>query len=631
MQLNQKNEPTDTLNAAGTTGRSTAQASCTLADVAKALETDGLGYSAASREAYLRALRRHTRITGCRAETISADPVALDSQAKQIAWVAHGFASEKAFRLHWAKVIGPAKRLAGRNSESAAANKSDAWRQVAAAITELPLDRDVAIAMRARWASLSRMATRFEIATPAEFDAARVLQIAEAMDTKRQRLRENVVALNRLIEMREHHEALSMLPAHPVPVPPQRPRQLIDWDALPHALNAELERVLDCLANGRATGATVMATVTLTDVVQTANTKAFERQKPATIQLTRAAVSWSIAGQLACGRQASDLTSLEDLCTPLAAAQAAEAQFARQQATGTYNPTSAGPYQYTSILCRLATRFYVVDASTGEQWKRLLNALRIDRDVGKIATKHQKLLDELLNSRRMQRAWLTLDQRAWDAAEALRRRPTLTRSERREMVQIAEFAVLMTILIRTLPTRLATLPEITFRGEAPFLRLPRARGDNAFLDLPPKSVKNARRMLVEIPEESLAMIRGYLKHFRPIALEQPRVAAWLRAQNQTDCDYLIPGISAGGRRSRSSVAMLVKRGLRAFGFTGVTTHVVRHFMAQLLLEADPNAIGVAADWLGDTRRTIETHYRISDARSAARHGRKLLYGDSDAR
>lgn len=610
----------------------TAQTSSTLADIVRALETDGLGYAVASREALLRALRRHARVLGRRSEVIPADPNMLAAQAKSIAWAAHGFASEKAFRLHCAKVMGPAKRLAKRLSGPCLVTLGgEAWRQVAKAIHELPLDQDEAIMMRARWSSLTRMAERFEIASPADLDAARVLEINEVMETTRKRLRENIAALNRLIAMREHHEALTVLPTSPLLVPSRRPRQLVNWDLLPEPLKAEVEHVLECLAEGRATtGAAKIGEVTLSDVVLTPDAAAFEKQKPATIQLTRAAISWSIAGQtLGCGRPASALTSLAELCTPLAVARAAEAQFKRQKANGSYNPKSAGPYQYASILCRLATRFYTVDADTSEQWNRLLKALSQGRDVGKIATKHRELLDQLLSSSRMQRAWLSLDKRAWKAAEELRQRTDLTRAQRREMVQLAGFAVLMTILIRTLPTRLSTLPLLTFRGEAPALRLPRSRKDKAFLDLPPESVKNNRRMLVEIPPESLAIITGYIDHFRPIALEQAKIASWLRARGEVDTDYLIPGMAEGGRRSRSSIAVLVKTGLRSFGFKGVTTHVVRHFMAQLLLEADPNALGVAADWLGDTRRTVETHYLISDARSAANRGRTLLFGGSD--
>jgi hypothetical protein len=53
--------------------------------------------------------------------------------------------------------------------------------------------------------------------------------------------------------------------------------------------------------------------------------------------------------------------------------------------------------------------------------------------------------------------------------------------------------------------------------------------------------------------------------------------------------------------------------------------MARHFAAQLVLEADPNAIGVAADWLTDDPETIRKFYAVSNARSAAEKGRDLLF------
>lgn len=623
----------DSASALSPSGIAASLDAVTLADLVRVIETDGLDYEPTSRESALRALRRHARVLGRRLDTISADPGALREDASRIAWAAHGFSSAKAFRLHCAKVFGPAKRLAARiTGAMPPTGHTEAWRCVAKAVADLPLSADEAIMIRARWASLSRMAERLEIASPADLDEATVLEIAETQFGKlRQRWRDNIVALNKLVAMRGEHDALAVLPVAPLPLPPPgKPRQLIDWQLLPEPLRTEVDEILGCLASGRSTPAPEIGEITLVDVVLSPEAAAFKPQKPRSIELTRAAIVWAVTGQiLGRGRNASELTSLAPLCTPLVVAQAAEAQAKRQKATGAYNPRSSGPYQLASILYRIASRFYRIDPPTHDQWKRLLKALRLDRDVGKMATKHRELLDQLIKSTRMQRAWLTIDQRAWKIAEDLRKRGDLTRAQRRDVVHIANFAVLMTILIRTLPTRLSTLPAITFRGEKPLLQLPRTRGDRAFLDLPAVSVKNGRRMLVDVPPESLEIISAYIQHYRPLALAQPLIARTMREKGVTDSDYLIPGMTGDGHRSRSSLAALIKRGLRAFGFKGVTTHVVRHFMAQLLLEADPNAIGVAADWLGDERRTVEAHYRVSNAAPAAKRSRAILFGGDD--
>ena len=135
---------------------------------------------------------------------------------------------------------------------------------------------------------------------------------------------------------------------------------------------------------------------------------------------------------------------------------------------------------------------------------------------------------------------------------------------------------------------------------------PSRRGGGLHLVIPGTAVKNRQDLEFPLPAETIALLEGYLRDYRPVLAPSTSRA-------------LFPGRD-GGRKARAVLGRQISRTVLQHTGLRVHPHLFRHITAKLYLEANPGSYEVVRRVLG--HRSIETptsYYTGLETAAAVRH------------
>ncbi|MDX2027190.1 MAG: tyrosine-type recombinase/integrase [Alphaproteobacteria bacterium] len=126
-----------------------------------------------------------------------------------------------------------------------------------------------------------------------------------------------------------------------------------------------------------------------------------------------------------------------------------------------------------------------------------------------------------------------------------------------------------------------------------------------------ETTKTDRPLEFELPQETAARIRGFINDYRP------RLPG-------AEGAYLFPGVK-GNARSKNAMYVAITDGLRKDAGLTVNPHLLRHAIAKIAVEQNPDAYLAVSRVLGHSSlETTMAHYLGTETKAAGRHLDRLL-------
>ncbi|NBC96962.1 MAG: hypothetical protein GVY27_11475, partial [Deinococcus-Thermus bacterium] len=229
--------------------------------------------------------------------------------------------------------------------------------------------------------------------------------------------------------------------------------------------------------------------------------------------------------------------------------------------------------------------------------------------------------------REMQRIVLTLPERFQKASrDRLARWAEPRPSERMEALRLGIAAAQAAIMLRALPARARNVRELRFRGEDATLFRPTKDRKGGWIDIPGDEVKNHTPLDADL-DDAWPIVAWYFEEIRPrLVHDHPY------NKQAEDSAFVFPGVPRVGEDGRKRPARAMDESTFGHAFavaietTGIsmTHHQVRHAVVYFILRADPNAIGVAAAWLGDDEKTVAKFYSFLNVKRAGTVARDMM-------
>lgn len=225
----------------------------------------------------------------------------------------------------------------------------------------------------------------------------------------------------------------------------------------------------------------------------------------------------------------------------------------------------------------------------------------------RIGRRHAAMLRQFRDESALRR-WLEAPGTLWCLAMAP---VTAGRSVGQAHVALARSALIARIGQYCGPLRRTALARLRHAGDDRHLVLPSGRGQ-ALLTIPAIETKTLKTLTVHLDRETVAMIRGYIRYFLPVA----RRSARARPGNP----HIFPGADGSARADggyEPGMGFLTKEKLnRAFSRhmrkhcgLDMCLHVMRHIAGKIILDQDPSAMALVKEMLGHTRlETTEAYY-----------------------
>lgn len=218
-----------------------------------------------------------------------------------------------------------------------------------------------------------------------------------------------------------------------------------------------------------------------------------------------------------------------------------------------------------------------------EKSKKTGNFVRVREDF-RMGPRHAERL-RAFNEPAVVDAWFTLPYELVARAEkvvASKRTPTF--EEINDLI-----VAILHLMDRCGPTRRQNKAALRFRGNQAHFMLPEHEGAEVRIHIPAAETKNRNSIDMVWPKEVAAIVRLYLKHYRPA------LARAVGADAENPC--LFP---AKGMRHRSGTALnriFVHRNWKYGGFL-LNMHCQRHLAAKLILDADTSQMSLVQALLG---------------------------------
>lgn len=136
-------------------------------------------------------------------------------------------------------------------------------------------------------------------------------------------------------------------------------------------------------------------------------------------------------------------------------------------------------------------------------------------------------------------------------------------------------------------------------------------GGKCFLSIDGSRVKNGQPLEFELPPETASLLTVYLRHYRPTLAG-------------SEGSYLFPG-RGGGPRSHSTMRNDFTEVMHKRCGLVMNPHLVRHAIAKIVVERNPELYAVMSRQLGHKRMdTTMQNYLGTETRASGRHIDKLL-------
>lgn len=210
----------------------------------------------------------------------------------------------------------------------------------------------------------------------------------------------------------------------------------------------------------------------------------------------------------------------------------------------------------------------------------------------------------------MRQAQVDLDR--WDELERKKRH-----KQRMRALKLGIAAVQAALLFRGSAVRAGNLRGLTFRGTDAQLLLCPDSGD-VRISIPGHLVKTGAEIDADADDDARPVIDWYLAEIRPRLIDDHPYGRGL-----VDSDFLFPSTRSDRPMEETTFAEHYRVGVEAVGLD-MTLHQARHVTAYFILDADPNALGLAAAILGIDPGTVRDHYAWMDSMKAVAKGRELL-------
>ena len=200
----------------------------------------------------------------------------------------------------------------------------------------------------------------------------------------------------------------------------------------------------------------------------------------------------------------------------------------------------------------------------------------------------------------------------WDRLKRVKKH-----KQRMRALKLGIAAVQAAVLFRGSAVRAGNLRGLTFRGTETQLLLCPDSGD-VRISIPGHLVKTGADIEAEADDDARHVVDWYLREIRPRLIGDHPYGRGL-----VDSDFLFPSSRQKQPMEETTFAEHYRVGVEAVGLD-MTLHQARHVTAYFILDADPNALGVAAAVLGIEPGTVRDHYAWMDSMKAVAKGRELL-------
>lgn len=470
---------------------------------------------------------------------------------------------------------------------------------------------------------------------PRDLGQPELERIAGAVDKKRrQTLREAVALLERLRNERVNALA-ALLPDVPLVMPSSVVRlPKLQWDALPAAFRACVDRTLDDAVSSLEDQADeaferLLAGDSVDDVREAFNEKTSRAVTNPQVSRKgyREAIAWLVHAYRAQGGCVADLRDIRDVFSIDRLRNACKWQVERARRS----PHLLDPEKSQTLHTRL-TNLRVV-AARGIADERLALAVTLalkkhGKDMRKpgddLATEIEAFCRLIQSSPHVACMIVNAPGELASRAEAALVKAAGNRS--RELTALRLFAAAAIAAVqmsRAVRTSNARYLRVTHSGTLAANLRRTSEGFECHFSR--GEIKNGKAVAFEIVGDDALILRRWLDELRPRYME-------LRGLHGSP--YLLPGdaVPSGtkeglvlphGCMARQSFDAVWKHGMAALGLD-MTVHMCRHAVVMLVLALRPGDYALAASVIGDTEETTREHYGQDDGRAAALFVREAL-------
>ncbi len=362
-------------------------------------------------------------------------------------------------------------------------------------------------------------------------------------------------------------------PQQRLAVPDNRVRYSLSWDTYPASLREEINRWLDRLGRDPLAPRKVRAL------------------RPGSITAREKQLALYLAALVATGEDPAEMTSLAHVVTPAKAEQVLRVIHARNGERITSHLA-----QMASLALMLARHWLRLGESEIEAFRDLARNCRPQTDG--LAPRNTERLAQLNDPARLD-AVLCLPQ---DIEACVLRSGPPTGDRARLMQTAAAVEILLATALR-----IGNLAELAI-GDS--LRLRRDGGIDVLID--PARVKNRVPLTAELTGASAALVRRYIKDYRPL-LGDPTTP------------WLFPGQKPGTAKTTAGLRQQITRAMAEIAGVEWHVHAFRHLLAKLQLDANPGSDALITRALGHKRAdTARLHYSGFATAAAIRHYDDLL-------
>jgi len=572
---------------------------------------DELDYAPATYRDVERKLRQTPRLYGA----TSLSEISVDLDAFDATWkgrtdaLALGFRTVRSFELWRTHVRGAMQRALGIRPKPSR-TQADTWQAIHDAL------EDNGDGRRMKLFTLISRARRCSLA-PCELTDVWIAEQHERIQgTHRSSFRQGVAKLNELIAERHDHRPIAeLLPDAPFALPETGARQPFNGIELPETFWDDLAAFGTFLRQQRADE------LDENDLGRDPSASSDDGRD--SLSPYRDALSWLVRELVDDGTiDPGDVTDLAAVVDADLVRQAAK-RFRDRRDAGQTKAEASTLHSYVGRIASIARVWLCVSEKEQNRFYRLRQSPSIKtRNVGNIAAERERWLKHvILDERSATRdALLAAPETLMvEANTRLRQWSELSVTARVRTLRYAAAAAQMAILLRTMAVRRQNLRTLRFRGPAPTL-VPPTGTSQPWLDIPPEEVKNERHLRAPVPQAAWRIIQRWLHIYRPILVDDHPTG-----HKAPDNEYLFPG--QNGPISETQLERIFAFAVGSLGL-GMSLHMARHAVAGLILHKYPNMIDAVADFLGDSRETVQKYYHFLDTARGTSESQNVLAAEA---
>nr|WP_302474479.1 tyrosine-type recombinase/integrase [Roseococcus sp. MDT2-1-1] len=368
-------------------------------------------------------------------------------------------------------------------------------------------------------------------------------------------------------------ERFPQWPQQTLTVPDNRIRRSLDWGKYPATLQAEVEGWIAWLGGDLFLD------------------RDFRPLKPLSLQSRKRYLSLYLGELVADGVNPATMTELAPLVAP-AMAKRALSRVHRRQGDRTSLHLSA----MAGVVLMIARHWAKLPADEIEKLRRLSKTLRPETQG--LTPRNERRL-ALLMDPRQQELLINLPARL---AERVRKggRPT------QHLARIMQTAVAVDVLLSA-ALRISNLAGLSI-GKTLLVH----HDGRMSIAIPADQVKNSVPLTADLPPTATALVREYIRLYRPLL-------------GDASGPWLFPGAKPGTQKTTGALRDQISGAIaREYGLE-MHPHLFRHFLAAMVLAANPGNDGLVTRALGHKRQdTTRSHYVGFQTQHALKHYDALI-------